>query len=82
MTLNHEFTKDDNDMIIYNNICRICNKSLEELYMEIDEDIRSSYPMHNITNYKDNLKLKQEDFLNKYAKCLTEEEFVIKQIIE
>ena len=50
--------------------------------MEIDEDIRSSYPMHNITNYKDNLKLKQEDFLNKYAKCLTEEEFVIKQIIE
>ena len=54
-------------------ICKYCGKSGFELYKEVDVIYKSSFGQSASQQLK---------WLNKYTKCLTEEEYLIKQIIE
>jgi len=62
----------------YEDKCKYCGKTGNELYNEsITTDVNVQYLYYHLKKFE-----KQIALINKYVKCLTEEEYIIKNIIE
>ena len=82
--LNHIFTnqfnKDrDYDFIGYTEVCIYCGRKAGSLYNQLPVNNNFPQPMRFNGNTIYN---KQVEYLNEYIKCITEDEYIIKNIIE
>jgi len=58
--------------------CIYCGKSSQSLLLEVDDEIRKTWP-----SYKEyNALAQQMSWLVMYSKCIAEEEYIIKNILE
>lgn len=60
-------------------VCKFCGKSAQQLFVEADH--REEYPFYISENGSYKIE-EQLIFYNLYSPCLTEEEYIIKTIIE
>ena len=83
--LNHKFYDVPNDRPLFNDdICLYCNKFCAKLFENISyEDTQKIDKELKSNNYKSNKVLEtQFEWLKNNTKCITEEEYIIKKLLE
>lgn len=74
--LSHTFTT-NYDYLTIQDTCLYCGLTAQQLFNHIERKFHNLWPRNEFNELQ-----QQINYLNKYIKCLTEEEYIIKAIIE